>query len=68
MYNQVSLGAADTIRSKDLSEYHASEVGVAIKQYHGDNGVYKSKLFTEDLDKHHQTMTYSGVGAMVKIV
>ena len=55
--DQVSLGAADTIRSKTLFEHHASEMGVTIKHYHGDNGAYKSKMFTEYLDKRYQTMT-----------
>ena len=31
--------------------------------YKGDNGVYKSKAFKDDLVRRGQTMTYSGVGA-----
>ena len=31
VYNQVSLGAIDTIRSKAMFEHHASEVEVTIK-------------------------------------
>ena len=31
VYNQVSLGAADTIWSKAMFEHHASGVGVTIK-------------------------------------
>ena len=63
VYSQVSLGVADSICSKELFEHHASKVEVTIKQYHGNNGVYKSKLFTKDLDRLHQTITYSRVGA-----
>ena len=38
-------------------------MGIEVKKYHGDNGIYKSKLFKDDLERRHQTMTYSGVGA-----
>ena len=36
---QVSLGASDKVRSKELHELWASEFGVSIKSYRGDNGV-----------------------------
>ena len=45
LYCQVSLGASDTIRSKELHEFKASEHGTQVKSYHGDNKVFKSKLF-----------------------
>ena len=63
VYHQVSLGASDTIRSKELYEQKAEEVGVKIQSYRGDNGVYKSKAFKDDLVRRGQTMTFSGVGA-----
>ena len=62
MYHQVSLGATDTVRSKNLYEQEAAEVGVKISSYKGDNGVYKSKEFREDLLARQQTMAYLGVG------
>lgn len=37
--------------------------GIAIKNYHGDNGVYKTKEFRKDLADHKQTIQFSGVGA-----
>ena len=63
IHHQVSLGASDTVRSKELHELWASEHGVSIKSYRGDNGVYKSELFKDDLKQRHQKMSYSGVGA-----
>ena len=60
--HQVSLGASYTVRSKELHELWAAEHGVSIKSYRGDNGVYKSKLFKEDLEERQQKMSYSGVG------
>ena len=62
IHHQVSLGASDTVRSKELHELWAAEHGVSVKNYRGDNGVYKSKLFKEDLEQRHQKMSYSGVG------
>ena len=62
VFHQVSLGAADTIRSKNLYEQEAADVGVRVLSYRGDNGVYKCKEFKEDLLTWHQTMSYSGVG------
>ena len=38
-------------------------MGISILKYRGDNGVYKSKEFKDDLATRHQTMSYSGVGA-----
>ncbi len=43
IHHQVSLGASDTVRSKELHELWAAEHGVSVKSYRGDNGVYKSK-------------------------
>ena len=38
-------------------------MGISILKYRGDNGVFKSKQFKEDLATRHQTMSYSRVGA-----
>ena len=37
-------------------------MGVRIESYRGDNGVYKSKEFKDDLIARQQIMSYSGVG------
>ena len=66
VYNQVSLSTADTVHSKTNYEHEAADLGITINQYHGDNGVYKSQIFMDDLDKHHQTMSLSGVRANEK--
>ena len=62
IYNQVSLGALDTLRSKHLFELEGEVAGHTICHYHGDNGVYKSKEFKDDLATRHQVIAYSGVG------
>ena len=66
IFNQLSLGDADKVRSKETYEHESVELGISIKQYHGDNGVYKSQLLMDDLDKRHQTVSMSGVGAHEK--
>ena len=49
IYNQVSLGASDIVRRKELYELWATEHGVSVKSYRGNNGVYTSNMFKEDL-------------------
>ena len=38
-------------------------MGVTIDSYHTDNGIYKSKAFTEELAQNYQSIRFSGVGA-----
>ena len=61
--NQVSLGSIYTIRSKGLYELEASEAGVKIHTYRGDNKIYKSTAFQNELKGKHQKVIFSGVGA-----
>ena len=62
-YNQVSLGAADTVWSKERYEHQGTKVGVHIKEYHRNTGVYKYALLSDAVDKRHKKMTFYGVGA-----
>jgi hypothetical protein len=61
--HQVSLGANETVRGKHLFEREAGTCGVAIQNYRGDNGVYKTMEFRKDLADRKQTIQFSGVGA-----
>ena len=63
LHCQVFLGGSDTIRSKELHELKASEHGIQVKTYHGENGGFKSKIFKDDINKGNQHLTLSGVGA-----
>ena len=45
--NQVSLGAAETVRAKHSFEREASRYGISILGYRADNGVYKSKAWSK---------------------
>ncbi|MGH3624340.1 MAG: hypothetical protein ACRDQ5_21565, partial [Sciscionella sp.] len=61
--HQVSFGAHDTIRSKNLFERMAMSSGVFIDNYHSDNGVFSSSEFRRHLESLQQGQTLSGVGA-----
>jgi transposase InsO family protein len=61
--HQKSTSAEDTIRGKLLVEREARDVGVKIKKYHSDNGVFASKEFKDHCTSLEQDLTFSGVGA-----
>jgi hypothetical protein len=61
--NQVSLGAAETIRAKNRFERESIQHGVMIKGYRGDNSVYKSAAFQNSCASMNQTLQFSGIGA-----
>ncbi len=63
VHNQVSLNATATIQSKHSFERSAIRHGVAIRAYRGDNGVYRSKEFRNDLNQFGQNLDLCGVGA-----
>jgi hypothetical protein len=60
---QRTINASDTIRGKLVLEREAAEVGVKIKAYHSDNGVFSSKEFKSHCTSLGQDLTFSGVGA-----
>ena len=61
--HQVTFNASDTINAKVQFEQHARDVGVTVDAYHTDNGIYKSRAFTEELANNYQSIRFSGVGA-----
>jgi hypothetical protein len=61
--HQVSLHASDTIVSNNIFEREAKLCGAQISSYHGDNGVFKSKEFTQSLQSLDQSIHLSGIGA-----
>ena len=60
---QVTMNATDTINAKHEFERYCHEMGVTVDSYHTDNGIYKSKAFTEELVNNFQSIRFSGVGA-----
>ena len=51
----------DTVRSKELHELSALEVGTTLKSHQGGNGVYKSAGFKEDIQQRQKTLSLFGV-------
>ena len=61
--NQVGFTAYETIESKVKFEREANSVGVKVKQYSTDNGVYQAQDFLKNVAAENQTLRSSGVGA-----
>ena len=61
--HQLTTSASDTIRGKLLLEREAADVGVSIKGYHTDNGVFSSAAFHSHCSDLGQSLRFSGVGA-----
>ena len=61
--NQVSLNANETIKGKREFERELAQYGRKVKQYRGDNGIYRSKEFLDELSIRDQTIEFCGVGA-----
>ena len=61
--HQVSLRASETVAAKHIFEREARLCGVKISSYHGDNGIFKSKEFTQSIRELDQTIKFSGTGA-----
>ena len=44
-------------------EQEADQEHIKIKTFHADNGIFKAKLFRQNLITSGQTITFCGVGA-----
>ena len=62
IYNQLTLGATDTIRSNDLYELQAYELCIKLSSCRGDNGIFKSTLFQSGLKKGTKWWVYLELG------
>lgn len=60
VYFQVSLGAAETLRSKHQFERACLSEG---KNYRTDNGIFTKEDFMESISQSNQSLSASGVGA-----
>jgi hypothetical protein len=49
--------------AKNIFEQEARLCEVLVKSYHGDNGIFKSKEFTQALRSLDQTINLSRIGA-----
>jgi len=63
IYNQVSLGAGETLVGKCSFESTLSSFGFTVLNYHGDNGIFASQAFKDDCRTKGQNISFSGAGA-----
>ena len=61
--HQSTLRVGDTLRSKHAFEQMALSLGVRIRSYFGDNGIFTATGFKADLQAKKQDIHYSGAGA-----
>jgi len=60
--HQSTLTAQETVEAKLAFEREALQVGVSVKAYQTDNGIYTSKEFLDCLVEDNQVIKHSGVG------
>ena len=60
---QSDLTVEGTLHGKKLLEQEAESVGVSIKSYHSDNGVFCASAFKDHCRSLKQSLSFSGVGA-----
>ena len=63
IHNQSDLGAASTLVGKHLLERDGHHLGIQIKNYVSDNGIFTSSVFQNDIARKDQHLHLSGVGA-----
>ena len=60
---QESASATETIEAKRAFERIAAQHNIKVKAYHADNGIFKSKEFSDVVKHDGQSITFCGVGA-----
>jgi len=58
-YNQVTLGAGETLVSKQTFESILKSFGFAVSNHHGHNDVFKTQTFMDDCNRKLQQITFS---------
>ena len=59
MHNQTTFAADETVLSKLKFEREAMGVGVNVKRYCTDNGIYSSMEFMEQINKDIRSISYN---------
>jgi len=63
IYNQVSLGAGETLVGKCSFDSTLSSFEFTVLNYHGDNRIFASRDFKDDCRTIGQHISFSGAGA-----
>ena len=60
---QIDQTTDSAIAAKEAFERNMAQVGVTVKRYHADNGIFASKGFVRHVESSNQHVEYCGVGA-----
>ena len=60
---QVDQSTDSAIAAKEAFERNMAQVGVTVKRYHADNGIFASRGFVSHVEQSNQHIEYCGVGA-----
>ena len=63
VYLQKTASAAETLKGKQAWELHAKGMGIYIRAYHADNGVFRANAWVNDCNAKDQALTFAGVNA-----
>lgn len=63
IWHQKSSGAEETITGKKAFEQCSNSQGVMMKNYHADNGIFRSHAWASDCQLKEQGLTFAGVNA-----
>ena len=60
---QVDQSTESAIAAKEAFERNMAQVGVTVKRYHADNGIFASRGFVSHVEQSNPHIEYCGVGA-----
>ena len=60
---QIDQSIDSTIAAKEAFERNMAQVGVTVKKYHADNGIFALKGFVSHVEASNQSIEYCGVWA-----
>ena len=60
---QKSADAEETVQGKAIFESHMASMGVKIRGYHADNGIFRAHKWVNSCRLMQQTLTFAGVNA-----
>ena len=63
VYLQKETSVEETVEAKNAFERYALSMGVIVKGYHADNGVFKARGWVEACHSKEQSITFAAVGA-----
>ena len=63
IYLQTSQDAEETLEGKKVFEAYMQTIGITVKAYHVDNGIFRAHKWMNSCNQMHQRLTFSGVNA-----